>query len=277
MKARDRVLKTRWVGVDELMVAPYYADLYPLPRDWSGLRRSFERHGYRPEYPVVVRAQVGADGAFEIVCGVGRHAVARERGMYRVPVVVRRFDDDYGARAYAIEDNIFHAATSSRTSLTHMIVLARTLKECGRECIPRQIWEAAGVSPSTYWRADGSLSQSLGQILLAHPELKALDFPRQVAEIVRKDLAPQLTRLLAGDVEVNTFHRAQGRRARTVQRVESKASKSPTGRVRRRAPKDVLDLASKPAGKTPTSAKKAGQKKHGKNDSNLSLLDLLPS
>ena len=103
MKARDRVLKTRWVGVDELMVAPYYADLYPLPRDWSGLRRSFERHGYRPEYPVVVRAQVGADGAFEIVCGVCRHAFARERGNYRVPFVVRRFDYDYCARAYAIE------------------------------------------------------------------------------------------------------------------------------------------------------------------------------
>jgi hypothetical protein len=277
MKARDRVLKTRWVGVDELIVAPYYADLYPLPRDWSGLRRSFERHGYRPEYPVVVRAQVGAGGAFEIVCGVGRHAVARERGMYRVPIVVRRFDDDDAARTYAIEDNIFHAAASSRTSLTHMIVLARTLKECGSECTPRQIWEAAGVSPSTYWRADGSLSRSLGQILSAHPELKALDFPRQVAEIVRKDLAPQLTRLLAGDVEVNTFHRAQERRARMVRRVESKASKSQTGRVRRRAPEDVLAKSSKPAGKTPTSAKKAGQKKHGKNDSNLSLLDLLPS
>lgn len=277
MKARDRVLKTRWVGVDELTVAPYYADLYPLPRDWSGLHRNFERHGYRPEYPVVVRAQVGADGEFEIVCGVGRHAVARARGMKRVPVLVRRFDDDNRARAYAIEDNLFHAAASSRLSLTHMIVLARALKECGAECAPRQIWEAAGVSPSTYWRADGSLGRSLGQILLAHPELKALDFPRQVAEIVRKDLAPQLTRLLAGDVEVNTFHRAQGRRARTVQRVESKASKSPTGRVRRRAPKDVLAKSSKPAGKTQTSAKKAGQKKHGKNDSNLSLLDLLPS
>lgn len=99
-KARDRVLKTRWVGVDELIVAPYYPDLFPLPRDLSGLRRSFERHGYRPEYPVVVRARGGDVGTFEIVCGVGRHTIARERGMRRVPVVVRRLDDNQ-ARAYA--------------------------------------------------------------------------------------------------------------------------------------------------------------------------------
>ena len=78
LKARDRVLKTRWVGVDELIVAPYYPDLFPLPRDWSGLRQSFERHGYRPEYPVVVRARGVVEGDFEIVCGVGRHAVARD-------------------------------------------------------------------------------------------------------------------------------------------------------------------------------------------------------
>jgi hypothetical protein len=277
MKARDRVLKTRWVSVDELIVAPYYPDLFPLPRDLSGLRQSFERHGYRPEYPVVVRARGGTEGGFEIICGVGRHAVARERGMYRVPVVVRRFDDDDSARAYAIEDNLFHAAASSRPSLTHMIMLARALRECCVVCTPRQIWEAAGVSPSTYWRAEGSLSRSLGQILLAHPELQGFDFSRQVAEIIRKDLVPQFTRLFAGDVEINTFHRAQGRRARTARRVESKASKSQTGRARGRALEDVPAKSSKSTRKSPTSAKKPGQKKYEKNDSNLSLLDLLPS
>src|SRR5438874_1581004 len=156
-RARDVALKTRWVAVGALRPAPFHADLFPLSRDLSGLRQSFERHGYRPEYPIVACAALGAAGDFEIVCGVGRHAVARERGMLRVPVVVRRFDSNAQALAYAIEDNLFNAGGSSRRSLAHMVVLARALKECGGECTPRQVWEAAGVSPSTYWRADGSL------------------------------------------------------------------------------------------------------------------------
>src|SRR5215212_6610329 len=180
MKARDKVLKTRWVGVEELTPAPYHADLFPQPRDLSGLRRSFERHGYRAEYPLVVRARGGSAGGFEIVCGVGRHAVARERGMRRVPVVARPFESDERARAYAIEDNLFNAPASSRLSLAHTIVCARALRECGVECTPRPVWEAAGVSPSTYWRAEGSLVRSVGRSLAAHPELEGLDFSRQV-------------------------------------------------------------------------------------------------
>ena len=276
-KARDMVLKTRWVGVDEMAAAPYYADLYPLPRDWSGMRRSFDRHGYRPEYPIVVRTAVGTKGGFEIVCGVGRHTVARERGMRRVPVVVRRFESDDQARAYAIEDNLFNPAVSSRPSLAHMIVLARALKECGGECTPRQVWEAAGVSPSTYWRADGSLVRSIGQVLTAHPGLLGLDFLRQVSEIIRKDLAPQLTRLFAGDMEVNTYHQAQGRRARPSRPVESRVSKSRKDGIRGQALGTAPSKSNKPAGKTPTAVKGAGRKKPAKNDSNLSLLDLLPS
>src|SRR5215210_3448752 len=102
LKARDRVLKTRWVEMDELAPAPFYADLFPLPRELSGLRRSFERHGYRAEYPLVVRVRGEATCGLEIICGVGRHTVARERGMRRVPVVVRSFESDEQARAYAI-------------------------------------------------------------------------------------------------------------------------------------------------------------------------------
>lgn len=278
MKTRDRVLKSRWVGVDELMVAPYYADLYPLPRDLSGLRRNFERHGYRPEYPVVVRTRGGSGGTFEIVCGVGRHAVARERGMRRVPIVVRRFDDDNGARAYAIEDNLFNPAASSRPSLAHMIVHARALKECGVECAPRQVWEAAGVSPSTYWRADGSLSRSLEQVLSAHPELQGLDFWRQVAEIIRKDLLPQFTRLFAGDVEINSYYQAQIRGTpRPARRVEGKARRSRKGGARGRAPETILARSNKSDSEATTPTTIPKRKKPAKNDSNRSLLDLLPS
>jgi hypothetical protein len=277
LKARDRVLKTQWVGVDELAVVPYYFDLYPLPRDWSGLRRSFQRHGYRPEYPIVARAGVGAAGAFEIVCGVGRHTVARERGMHRVPIVVRRFDGDEQARAYAIEDNLFNPGAGSRLGLAHLIVLARALKECSGECTPQQVWEAAGVSPSTYWRADGSLMRSVSQILAAHRELQGLDFSRQIAEIIRNDLAPELTRLLAGDVEVNTYHQSQGGRARAKRRVQSEAAKSGKGGRRGRTPVHVPTKSNEPVAEARPETKAPRRKKPPKSDSNLSLFDLKPS
>jgi hypothetical protein len=276
MKARDRVLKTRWVGVDELTPAPFHADLFPLPRDLSGLRRSFDRHGYRAEYPLVVRARRGSAGGFEIVCGVGRHAVARERGMRRVPVVARSFESDERARAYAIEDNLFNAPASSRPALAHMIVLAGALKECGGECAPRQVWEAAGVSPSTYWRAEGSLVRSLGRILASHPELEGLDFLRQVAEIIRKDLDPQLTRLISGGVEINTYHKAHGQRAGTTRRVNVGAGRSRKGGRAQAAPA-VPSGSSKMSGEVSQAAKVPRRQKAAKKDSNLPLLDLLSS
>lgn len=207
-------MKSRWVGVEELAVPAYYADLYPLPRDLSGLRRSFERHGFRPEYPLVVRTAAAAGAVFEIVCGVGRYTVARERGMLRVPAVVRRFGTENEARSYSIEDNLFGPSSASRLSLAQRIVLARALRERGVECTPRQIWESAGVSASTYWRAEKCLRESLGRALAEHPELGGLDTPRQVAEIVRRELDQYLARLLAGDVEVNTFRRSQNQEAR---------------------------------------------------------------
>ncbi len=98
-----------------------------------------------------------------------------------------------------------------------------------------------------------------------------------MAEIIRKDLAPQFTRLFAGGVEINTYHRAQGRRARTGRRVESKAGKSSKGAARERALDTVPAKSSKSAGKSLTAAKTPGRKKSAKHDSNLSLLDLLPS
>lgn len=283
MKARDRVLQSRWVAVDELAVAAYYADLYPLPRDLSGLRWSFARHGYRPEYPIVVRASGGGEGTFEIVCGVGRHTVARERGMRRVPIVVlRRFNaDDNATRAYTIEDNLFNQHGSARLSLAHMLVLARTLKECGVACAPRQIWTAAGVSASTYWRADRCLNRSLAQVLLAHPELAGLDCARQVAEIIRHDLAPHLTRLFAGGVEVNTYHRSQGgRREQPTRQVERKVRKARSGGVPRAPLAADLAKPSQPVGMTLVAAKKTGRKQAAQlaqNDANPSLFDLLPS
>jgi len=273
--ARDRVLKTRWVGVEEMTVPPFHADLYPLPRDLSGLRRSFERHGYRPEYPIVVRAAAGVRGSIEIVCGVGRHTVARERGMRRVPIVLRRFEDEDQARAYAIEDNLFSPSPTSRPSLAHMIVLARALKECGGHCTPRQVWEAARVSPSTYWRADASLRSAVQKVLSAHAELLHLPFSRQVAEIIRNGLDPQFTSLFAGTVEVNTYHRAQDGRAHSG-RAKSPNKSSKAGK-RQQATGALSGKSDKQDGKAAEAAKSSGRKKTEDGDSNRPLLGLLSS
>lgn len=98
-----------------------------------------------------------------------------------------------------------------------------------------------------------------------------------MAEIIRKDLAPQLTRLFAGDVEVNTYHRAQDRSTRPARRVEGKASNSRKGGVHGRDSETVIVKSNKPDGQAPTAAKTPKRMKPAKNDSNLSLLDLLPS
>src|SRR5947209_430654 len=204
-RARDVAMKTRWVAVGALRPAPFHADLFPLSRDLSGLRRSFERHGYRPEYPIVARAASRAAGDYEIVCGVGRHAVARERGMRRVPVVIRRFEGHEEARVYAIEDALFGGGASSRPSLAHMVVLARALREGGRVIAPREVCEAARVSPSTYWRAVHCIDRALKDAVERLPALSEYDPVRLVAEIVRRELAPRFSLLLSGELEVNTF------------------------------------------------------------------------
>jgi len=155
-------------------------------------------------------------------------------------------------------------------------VLARALKECGGECTPRQVWEAAGVSPSTYWRADGSVVRSIGRILTAHPGLHGLGVVRQVSEIIRKGLDPRLTDLLAGGVEVNTYHQERGRRDRPRRRAEAGAGRVGKGGKRGRAPLGGAAESSKPGGEAVPAAKTPKAKKAAKEESNLSLFDMLP-
>lgn len=162
-----------------------------------------------------------------------------------------------------------------------MLVLARALKECGVECAPRQVWEAASVSPSTYWRAERSLIRSLGEVIGAHPELLEFAFARQVAEIIRNDFAPHFTRLFSGDVEVNTYHQSHGgRRERPVRKAKNKASTPHPGGAFEGAPEsNPVEKSGKPEGKTSTATEPAKKKpaKPAKNESNPSLFDLLPS
>jgi ParB-like chromosome segregation protein Spo0J len=152
--------------------------------------------------------------------------------MRRVPVVVRPFEDDEHARAYAIEDNLFSAPTSSCLSLAHMIVLARALKECGGDCTPQQVWEAAGVSPSTYWRAARCVELALGEAAGKLAGLSEGDTARVVAEVVRRGLNPQFALLLAGEIEINTFAAREPRSAgRKEKKRPDKVKASETARV----------------------------------------------
>ena len=210
-KARDRVLRTDWLDVSKLVVARYYGDLFPVSRNWNRLRESFERHGYKPEYPIVARTTGDEANPFAIVCGVGRYTIAKERRMRRVPVILRPFDDDIQAEIYSIEDNLYNAAASAPISLVHAIFLARTLKARGGQYSARRIWESAGVSESTFWRAVRSLDSAVQKVLPNHPELTEMDFSRQISEIVRRDLYPGFTSLFSGEVVVHTCHKAQGR------------------------------------------------------------------
>lgn len=54
-KKRTKVVNTKWMSVESLIIPASYGDLFPLPRDRSALVASFEREGYRPEYPLTVR------------------------------------------------------------------------------------------------------------------------------------------------------------------------------------------------------------------------------
>jgi hypothetical protein len=204
---RTRVVNTKWLSVEKLIIPAHYYDLFPLPRDASALVESFVRDGYRPEYPLTVRASETVGEHFEIVCGVRRYELARERGMRRVPAVVREMTADEAVR-YAVEDNLFAAGCSATLTLPQAIFLSRLLEGRGRSLTPRLVWGSARVSESTFWRAVKSFDLAVSKAAGEHPELNEMEEHRRVAEILRRDLFPEFTRLWTGSLEVNTFRQA---------------------------------------------------------------------
>lgn len=204
---RTRVVNTRWLSVDKLIIPACYYDLFPLPREASALVESFARDGYRPEYPLTVRPSETVGDHFEIVCGVRRYELARARGMRRVPAVVREMTAEEAVR-YAVEDNLFAAGCSATLTLPQAIFLSRLLEGRGRDLPPRLVWELARVSESTFWRAVKSFDHAVRKAADEHPELNGLEEHRRVAEILRRDLFPEFTRLWTGSLEVHTFRQA---------------------------------------------------------------------
>ena len=266
-KKRTRVVNTKWLSVDKLIIPAHYYDIFPLPRDASALVESFARDGYRPEYPLTIRSSETVGEHFEIVCGVRRYELARERGMRRVPAVVWEMTAEEAVR-YAVEDNLFAAGSSASLTLPQAIFLSRLLEGHGRSFPPRLVWELARVSESTFWRAVKAYDLAVGKAAGEHSELEELATPIRVAEILRRDLFPEFTRLWTSSLEVHTFQQAHATgegRGRGTARKNSKATASEraNGTRRGRAGEDH----------PPRSAKRPSRKKAGRTDASLPLFE----
>lgn len=266
-KKRTKIVTTRWVSVDRLITPAYYHDLFPLPRDRSALVESFDRYGYRPEYPLTVRPSELLGNHFEIVCGVGRFELACERGMRRVPVIIREMSQKE-ALLYAVEDTLFAAGSSASLSLPQAIFLSRLLEGRTKSLPPRLVWKLARVSESTFWRAVKAYDLAVGKAAGEHPELEELAPHIRVAEIIRRDLFPEFTRLWTGSLEVHTFQQAHATgegRGRAAARKKSKATASERANGTRRGRAGE--------GHPPRSAKRHSRKKDGRTDASLPLFE----
>lgn len=271
-KKWTRVVNTKWLSVDRLIIPAYYYDIFPLSRDLSALCESFARDGYRPEYPLTVRPSETVGDHFEIVCGVRRFNLACERGMRRVPVVVREMTA-VEALHYAVEDNLYAAASSASLTLTQAIFLSRVLEGRGRDFPPRLVWKLARASESTFWRAVKSFDLAVSKAAGEHPELDDLETHRRVAEILRRDLFPEFTRLWTGSLEVHTFQQAHatvGNGRRSTARTNPKTARS----------KKANSTRPEAAGSEPAdgqlargSAKEPARSKNKRADDTLPLFD----
>lgn len=273
-KKRTRIVNTKWVAVDRLIIPAYYGDLFPLPRDRSALVESFEREGYRPEYPLTVRPSEVVDDYFEIVCGVGRYTLARDRGMGRVPVVVHELTAE-DALLYAAEDNLFAAGTSASMTLLQALFLSRLLEGRGRGIPPKCVAQLAGVSESTYWRAVKAFDFAAGKAPSEYPDREELEPYQRVSEMLRRNLFPDITRLWTGALEVNSFHqthaKAYGGR-KGAARKSSNAADSKRSKGTRRAPA-LPTPESADRDHSPRSAKRPSRDKDGGAGASLPLFE----
>lgn len=271
-KRRTRVVNTKWMSVDSLIVPAYYSDLFPLPRDRSALVESFGREGYRPEYPLTVRPSEMVDDYFEIICGVGRYTVARERGMRRVPVVVRELTAEE-ALLYAAEDNLFAAGSPPSMSLPQALFLARLLESRGRGLPPKLVAQLAGVSESTFWRAAKAFDFAGDKAPGEYPDREGLEPHQRVAEMLRRDLFPDFTRLWTGALEVNSFHQAHAGTyggSKGAARKNSNAAnlKKSKGTWRAMAAPESADK-----GHSPRPVKRTSRNKDGRAEASLPLFE----
>jgi hypothetical protein len=258
--------------VERLITPAYYHDLFPLPRDRSALIESFERDKYRAEYPLTVRPSELVEDHFEIVCGVGRFDLACEHGMRRVPVVVRELTSDEAIR-YAVKDNLFAASSSASMSLPQALFLTRLLEGRGENIPARLVRRLARVSESTFWRMVKAFDLAVDKAVGEYPELEDMEPHRRVAEMLRRDLFPDFTRLWTGALEVNSFHHAHanadgGRKGTARKRSNAANTKKSKGTRRAPAAPESAD-----SGHSPRPAKRSSRNKDGRAEASLPLFE----
>jgi hypothetical protein len=180
-------------------------------------------------------------------------------------------DDE--ALQYAVEDNLFAAGSSAGLSLMQTIFLSRLLEGRGRKVPPRLVWQMARVSESTYWRAVKAFDLAVGKAVGEHPELEELETHRRVAEILRRDLFPEFTRLWTGSLEVHTFQQAHasgdGHHGGTARKNSRPTKPKKTNSIRRApAARESAD-----GHHSTRSAKRPARSKDERADENLSLFE----
>lgn len=201
-KEPDRAVE---IQISRLRVAPWYKDLVVFERDCTSLRGSFAEHGFKCEYPVVVRQLDQRKEYFEIVCGYQRVKVAAEFHLERIYGVVKDLDEE-GARRYALEDNLSPARIFAPISPVQAIVLSRDLEKRGGKYRVGKILELTGIEKSTYKRVVASLNYALSLLRDRYSELSGLDEPGLIAESIRRNLWPEFNDFCNGKMPPFTFY-----------------------------------------------------------------------
>jgi hypothetical protein len=204
---RSRKVLDREVGIQisKLRVAPWHKDLFVFERDCTSLRSSFGEHGFKREYPVVVRQPNQQKEDYEIICGYQRVKIAEEFHLERVPAVVKDLDAE-GARRYAVEDNLSPARIFAPITPVHAIVLSRDLEKHGGKYRVDKILELTNIEKPTYKRVVTSLNYALSFIYNRYPEFSELDEPALIAESIRRNLWPEFSNFCNGKMPPYTFY-----------------------------------------------------------------------
>jgi ParB-like chromosome segregation protein Spo0J len=193
------------IQISELRVATWYKNLCVFERDCTSLRASFAKHGFKREYPVVVRQLDRWKEEFEIVCGYQRVKIAEEFYLEKVPAVIKNMDEE-GARKYALEDNLSSARIFAPISPVQAIILSRDLERCGGTYQIDKILERSRIGKATYKRVGASLTYALGRLHSRHVELSELDEAGVIAESFRRNLWPEFNDFCKGKMPPYTFY-----------------------------------------------------------------------
>jgi hypothetical protein len=158
-------------------------------------------------------------------------------------------------------------------SLPQALFLARLLESRGRGLPPKLVAQLAGVSESTFWRAAKAFDFAGDKAPGEYPDREGLEPHQRVAEMLRRDLFPDFTRLWTGALEVNSFHQAHAGTyggSKGAARKNSNAAnlKKSKGTWRAMAAPESADK-----GHSPRPVKRTSRNKDGRAEASLPLFE----